>query len=409
MKNAFVTFYSTHLDKKILEIHNGFSFGAHLISGDHFFITTEDDPLKIKEMLKNYDKIYSTTMLYTETYFLRNLVDERWVLGGPAVTSRSRNPYWKKLLSSATLVDATFEEMLGYPTGDIYSVYYDSLVKNISPKLLRVAAICDKRCYWGKCKFCNINYNWGRSRSEKTFGRDIEKVLSQLPDYSDSLVTCYLACMSTTPEILETVIQSKHRKQNYVYQFQTRFDKEIKKVIESSDDLSNFIFGVGLEYPSQTAINILNKGLDLDTELETLKIATKKGAKILLFFLCSAPILTDKTLYEVIANIDWIKDNIEIMDNTGRIFFEDIPLCQQIFTENNFINKLIRNYKGITPAYFDVVWSDEDVAKSFGTYKTFDSEFGGRVYISELDEKQKYLNEIYKEKLKSIANLKVVK
>jgi len=382
-------------------LHNGFSFGAHLLDADYHFIKISDDKKEVKEVLKKYDRVYASCMLYEEANYLEGIVDERWVLGGPAITSKTKGPYWKNVLKPAILVDDTFEHYIGMKeTSDIFTPYYISFVEKISPKLLRMASICDKRCSWGNCSFCTIRWNWANAKSEGTFGRDVEKVLKQLPNFDNTITNAYISCGSTDPKVLETVIQSKYKKPNYVYQFQTRFDEETKKVIEKADDLSQFVFGVGLEYPSQDVINELNKGLNVETELSTLKLAVKKGAKILLFILTNIPFLTYKSLYEGMTNIDWIFENIPLLKTDGRIYFDDTTFSN--VNNLNNIDYMIKDCKGIAIANFDIVWQNEVIAKKYGPYSEVSTGYGGKVYVTIMNEEQKYLNSLFKERLKKL-------
>jgi len=403
MRNAFITFYFTALNNKMLELHNGFSFVYHLVDGDHFFITINDDSHKIREMLKGYDTIYASTSFHLETYYLRNLVDRRWIVGGPSVTTKASLGYWQNLLGNAKIIHQPFEEMLNAPLSSRYTIYWNELIEKFSPKFVRMSAICDKRCYWNKCNFCALKFNQQSTPSERKIGRNVETVLKQLPDYEDKIVSCYIACNAVSPMILNQVINSKYRKRNYVYHFQARFDREIKMILENADDLHNFEFGVGLEFPSQQVIDKLNKGLELEVELEALKIASKKGAKIQLFMLLNTPMISDETFKEACTSIDWMKDNLIFMDWEGRIFIDEFEHTKDEFFNDSPTN-IIQKYGGINLFYSPLVWKTKENAEKFGDYIEEQASFGNTIYFSKLTDRQKELSKQYWEKLLTLSN-----
>jgi hypothetical protein len=402
MKVAFVTFYYTALNDKLLEIHNGFSFIHHLIGGDHIFITTKDEPGDVKERLKGYERIYASTSFHPESEYLKNVVDERWVIGGPSITTKASLNYWKMILGRVTIIDKPFESLLGEEISSTYTEYWNELVEKFSPKLIRFSAVCDKRCYWNKCSFCALRYNHKDTPSERLFGRDVDVVLKQLPEYTDKIASCYIACNAVSPMVLNQLINSKHRKSNYVYHVQVRFDREVKMILEQADDLHNFEMGVGLEFPSQTAINMLNKGLELDVELETLKIASAKGAKIQLYIMVDSPMLNEKTFTEACKSIDWMKENLTFMDWEARIFLDEFNHTKPEFFEGSPVD-IIRKYGGVNMYYSPFVWKTAELAEQWGAYTKVGAAYGNTVYINKQTEKQKELSKLYWEKLMSMS------
>lgn len=398
MKNAFVTFYFTALKNKLLELHNGFSFIRHLIDGDHYFITINDNPEEIKEKLKNYDLIYASTSFHLESEYLKNISDSRWVVGGPSITTKASLEYWQSILNGAKIVHVPFESLLDRSISSTYTVYWNELVEKFSPKFIRMSAICDKRCYWSKCSFCALRFNHSGTPSERLYGRDVELVLRQLPEYEDKIVSCYIACNAVSPMVLNQVINSKSRRDNYVYHFQVRFDEEIKMIIEKAGDLHNFEFGVGLEFPSQKVIDQLNKGLDLKVELETLKIASAKGAKIQLFMLLNIPMISDEVVKEAFENIDWMKDNFTMMDFDGRIFIDEFIQTRDIFF-NDKPENTIKKYGGINMFYSPFVWKSKDLAEKYGETIEMKVAHGNTIYLNRKTDKQKELHRKYWDKL----------
>jgi hypothetical protein len=400
MKNAFVTFYFTALNNKMVEIHNGFSFVHHMIEGDHFFITTNDDTNKVKEMLKGYDVIYASTSFHPESLYLKDVVDKRWVVGGPSITTKSSLDFWKTILGEAKIINQPFESLLQQQISSRYTTYWDELVEKVDPKFIRMSAICDKRCYWNSCTFCALRFNQADAPSERLFGRDVDTVLRQLPDYPDKIVSCYIACNAVSPMVLSQFINSKYRKPNYVYHFQVRFDREIQMILEQADDLHNFEFGVGLEFPSQSVIDRFNKGLELNVELETLKMASERGAKIQLFMMLDIPFITEEHFREASDNIDWMKKNLVMMDWEGRIFIDDFEHTKDKFFEDKPEN-IIQKYGGVNIFYSPFVWKTEEAARKDGDFAMIPSAYGNTVYRNILTDRQKELHKQYWENLMS--------
>ena len=350
--------------------------------------------------LNKYDKIYCSTTLHSETLFLKPILDYRWYLGGPSASFRNGSTFREQL--NCNIVNVPFEDLLNINISSNFFSYWDSLLngyKNL--KVIKYSAICSKTCYWNKCKFCAMRVNLMPSKSENISGRNVTKVLSQLPDYKDKLAICYIACCSVTPQILKDVIdyQKYHKRENYIYQFQARLDNEIIDVLNEADDLSNFIFGIGLEYPVQEVVDEFDKNLNVLKSIHALKMMTDKGAKCLVFFLNNITFLNQNMFNEAMNNLDWMEKNINPLRNSGIIFHGD-KLDKDDLNLNP--KDIILKHHGVRANLFDIDWLELDKAKNYGEFKELRTNSGNTMYRNILTNETLKLNSSINDRIKTL-------
>lgn len=365
MRNAFVTIVKNHNNRT--EIFNGFSFVAHKLEGDHIFLYENGNNEEIKNKLSSYEKIYCTAICAGELIFIKKLIDKRWILGGPIFRLFS-DDYLKKNLPEATIVRSSFEEFMNFKREDIFTPYWNDWLKwqsNIS--FLGYGANCGSNCYWGKCLFCRTTHN-------ETDERNIKLIYPQLPEYKfQSFV--HLRFGSTPPKDLKDLVDciENNPKPNLIFRVYIRGDEDIKQVLERTKSLNNILFLVGLESLSQTTLDSINKGTNINTVLEIIKLISNKGGycEVTLISRIPSPFI-EQSLNESINTVNWIKKNIPINKN---IFFYDA---------------------------IDVEWPDEKVASMFGKYKIKNLNFGERYFF-----KEKVITSVLKEEDKKLYDIPI--
>lgn len=316
MKTAILT----HCEFKdgIFTLHNGFSFGAHAMEGEHIFIVNHQYP-----DLSNYDTILLSAIFKHQ---IPDNVDERWIIGGPAISNQFPDKVNKDWISGgATLCKESLENYLKIPKDDTFTSYWDLFISNLDISFIKYAASCSTRCYYNSCVYCNKKYN------DPSSVRDISKVISMLPRYSFPGF-CYLVQGSVYPEQLDIAI--KNPTKNLMYRIHARADKEIVSLIEKAKDLSHIGLVLALENLSQKCTDQFNKNLSIIDTLKLAKLVTSKGGKILFTMISKAPIV----------------DTLNTKQNLQYIV-ENLPPQRVMFWDSVYIE-----------------WPDENTAKKFGPY-----------------------------------------
>ena len=344
--SCFVTIVKNHNNRT--EIFNGFSFVAHLLDGDHIFLYENDNIEETKNKLLKYKTIYCTAICAGELIFIKKLIDKRWIIGGP-ILRLFTDEYLKQNLPEATIVRTSFEDYLDIKKENIFTPYWNEwLSKSNITGVIGYGANCGSNCYWGKCLFCLTTHD-DHDR------RDVVKIYNQLPEY-DNYSVVHFSFGSTPSKDLDRLVNrvQDNKKKNTIIRVYIRGDEDVKDVLRKAKNLEGFLFLIGLESFSQTTLDRIKKGTNINTVLETIKIVIDKGAKSEVTLISGIPSLfLEQTLKESLNSIDWIKKNIPA-------------------TKNLWI------YDAGT-----VRWPNEDIAKSFGKYRVKNLEFGEDYYFKE--------------------------
>ncbi|GEM_PF-4452381 len=306
MKDAFVTIVKNH--NKRTEIFNGFSFIAHKVDGDFFFFFEDEDINVIKNLLEPYDRIFTTAITSGELIFFQKIYDKRWIIGGP-ITRLFSDQFFEKFLPKVNIFRGQFEEYLGLERDNIFTPYWNEWLSNAEQKGLLInptigyGASCGTNCYWGKCVFCKTTHS-------EMDTRNIKIVYSQLPIYDRTTLVHFRFGSMPSYELQDLIECVRQDNKNTIFRVYIRGDKDIKNVVEKAKRLDNILFLIGLETFSQTVSDKINKGIDIKTALEIIKIINEKGGMMEITMMSRFPYVNQKTLEESLENVKWIKENI---------------------------------------------------------------------------------------------------
>lgn len=359
--DAYLTYYNSLVNDTI-DFYNGYSFVAHLLHGDHYFITDTTPREFYTETLSKYDKIFYSVSITKQAHLVKEYIDNRWLLGGP-IFERLPEEYWNKYLEGTKIFKGSFEDYLGIPREDIFTPYWNQFVLEKKPIVLKYNATVGRMCYWGKCKFRRGGY-----QDLVPIERNIKKVYDKLPVY-DFISYVYLYHGSISPKALKTVIEcaEANPKENVVVRLHMRGDKEILNVMKEAKDLSQFSLVFGLETFSQTASDRLNRGVNIYDILECCKVGIEKGGKVLPLIQSKNPTMNKKVYEESLKTIEWIKNNLnplhkDYIISGGHNFY---TLNKEVMTNPGAVKKSVGVF------FWDAEeteWPTEEVAAEFGDY-----------------------------------------
>ena len=170
-RTAAITFW---IDEPLrIMVFNGFSFIAHAIALDHFFVNPADmsDVVLQKALcnaLSGYEKIYCSLTAAAHFHAIRRVADKRWMFGGPAIINAAVPP-------TSNSCKGTMESLLGMPPSTTFTDYWTGHPA-LPRKPVYFSCSLGNGCYWNKCTFCDYR-SYGHTFCMKD---DIGKILSQL-------------------------------------------------------------------------------------------------------------------------------------------------------------------------------------------------------------------------------------
>lgn len=124
-----------------------------------------------------------------------------------------------------------------------------------------------EKCYWNKCIFCRYNVE----SEDKPFDESlIDKIQDKTSHFQRVMIN--ITNPSLSPSMLDILPKLTERKGNYGFQIFLRSDKAIVKKLKEVLPKCNYpeIIRpfIGLEFPSDRMLKIINKGITLDTYLQ---------------------------------------------------------------------------------------------------------------------------------------------
>jgi len=306
--NIYITFLT--IDNGDMHISNGFSFGVTPEKDDVFlyFSPKKSNTEIISSSLKRYnpDKIFCSVSFYKHFFTVKDIIDDRWILGGPVPTAGFFRDL--EMTKGMTIVSGPIEHYLGHEISSDFNFYFPDLISR-HPEVKRVFFNCSlgSGCYWNKCSFCA--YSKFRWHKDCILRPDVEKICENLrrvlKNKDHILKLRPNTCMDTLPpEALDKLITyGKGIKFNSFI----RADRKIIDIIKKYDDLSNHVFEVGLEAFCDLALHKLNKGITLDNYFELAEAIGERKGLLISGTMRNFPFMTEEAVKQSFATLDRLK------------------------------------------------------------------------------------------------------
>lgn len=352
---AFVTLYrmgKQYRPDETICLVNGFSFVDHLFKNHkHFFLnisnTSEEEIanikkeiIKLKNELKPFKTIYLSTISLTDDFFnIVPLLDERFIVGGPAIEFLNDEKISK--LTGAKFIKTTFETYLGVPTQNQFNEYWNDY---FDKDTVFGYAITDATVCPYKCAFCTYN------TTEKV-NRDLESMLIKVTERK-TLKFIMLTAPLQSPSnisIIRKLYDRIQKSNTYIWAF-VRSEEKVIEEIKKFDDLSNIEFSNGLEYFSNSCLERVNKTEKVENAIELAKTILDRNGIISFSCLSMSPQFDEHELDESIKNFKIF--NSLYTDYNGLLFRSAGNVYT--FNEEDKIKKICKNYlKYSFPEYMD--------------------------------------------------------
>ena len=259
LKTLFLTGYARK--NKALYISNGFSyFRNQFTDAEDFFYSVEstDDYQVIRQLIKEFDQIYASFVFTKQLLFLKDLIDERWTIGGPALNQS------QDILEQLTCTKCfgTYEAHIGQPEYSIcFSNYWEKLTEKFpDTQHIHYGMSIGHGCYWNKCTFCNFD-NFPTKYATRPSIESIPEFVSA-QKYKQHIYTGIDSTLARQIQPLATAANVVH-KRNAVLHTYIRLDEAVLVELEKCADLRGLLVMVGPEVFAQRGIDIIQKGINI--------------------------------------------------------------------------------------------------------------------------------------------------
>ncbi len=262
-------------------IHNGFSFGRKETGIDLFINETEQTDT-LAETLAQYEneKIYCSCTHISHFQMIHPLLDSRWILGGPIITSLLK----AGMNIPCTATSQSFEEFSGQTELDSqFSYYFEDFV--LQQKISHIEYNCSlgKGCYWDKCTFCTFRYyNEFQSCRRKCQVRlDVPGILRQLRPLRGMTSMVHLCMDAIPPRVFKDILQAEFPPNIFLRYF-LRADQATYSILQryKHQNCQQHYIMIGGESLSQTLNKKLHKGTQLDIFFEFIEMLLDCGCTV---------------------------------------------------------------------------------------------------------------------------------
>jgi len=211
--------------------------------------------------------------------------------------------------SNFILIKQTAEEYFNVPN---FSCKWALDIQNINNKnsfdQLFFSYAINSTCYWNKCIFCSHGRNVIRKRKE----------LVEL-DFFDSIdfkgiKNIQFHCPAPDVKLFRNYVSQFKYAPDIIYNMHLRCDDFLNPVVDDvfsnfKDQMPQFKFKIGVEFPTQRMLNYMKKGTNIETIIKTIKLLQKyPSIKVYLMFIVGWPNL----IKEDIDNLKRFRDEIGI-------------------------------------------------------------------------------------------------
>jgi hypothetical protein len=312
--DIYLTFYDTP-QRNTLNIANGFSFGREGMEDyvDLFFhrntqpSVIERQIAQVSSERGEVNRIFCSVSYYSLLHNLRSLLDERWVLGGPAIAGLVH----RKLKLPATLVAVPFERFAG--NGELssrFAPYFTDFARKISEsgfplEWLNFSCAIGSGCYWNKCNFCDHKFfNTSYIRP------DVRGIMERIPENDFCKSRVHLCFSSITPGVFEEILNSRKNK-NVVLASFIRADTSMIEILKNYPKrirpCKGIGFGIGLESLSQSLVERLNKGIRVENVVKLAGLILERGGSVSVSLMDHYACMTKEMVRESKATLETLK------------------------------------------------------------------------------------------------------
>ena len=320
MNGDFVQLYTVRLrlanSYKYYELCNGFNYVHDYVEVRWVDIRKENEFIpKDKDV---YISVWFPVHQKIAIRWARKYPSNTFTLGGPLYQNHEFKykdmdlPY--VLPHNIKIQTGLVEEMLGVP------VDHKNWKLNFpyNQYKFQYSYYIGSRCYWRGCSFCcNARYVDYDIRN----GYDLETL------YNAPKGTVFLSTPAILPSMLKDILPNLNYKNKGYFLYLRAGKKELeslKKIVNKIERPDRIIFGLGVEFPSDRMLRVMNKGITLQEYIDMILFLKETGFRFNCLYITYWPEIEEEDL----------KD--------ARYFFKSIGHCKRA---NHFYTKMYESYE----------------------------------------------------------------
>lgn len=300
IEGDFIQFYTVRKvpnSYSFYDLYNGYSYIADLVNIRWIDMRLEE------EFIPKHEKIY-VCVWYGHHFgiamnWARKYPKNQFYIGGPLFQTseiRCGNKHFI-LPKNMHIITGTLEHHFNLPI-NLKNWKLDFPYKDLVWQYSYYIGIY---CYWNGCTFCHGPRSHGNHDAVRAkLGYDLEPLLTAPP----GLV--YLSCPAPTPKMLVDILPKLDysNKKYFIYLRGSAKELEALKSIQDKINIKQTIFGIGVEFPSDRMLKIMNKGIKLQEYTNIIKFMKSINSRTNLFFIAGWPELIQQDLDEAKRFLD---------------------------------------------------------------------------------------------------------
>jgi len=328
----FVQFFN-EIKETYFDLCNGFSDTYDLCKskGDFYWTQHEADQTKwyLDETYTNRELPISSGTVYISAIYVNHLYqsyiwareypDIRFIVGGPVAAERRVDVKgWNPLYflidsddvrpSNLVITGKSVEDWFEVPN---FSGKWKLDVPGFVPNDSRIyfSYTLDNGCYWSRCIFCNIALHADELFRKR---KDMKFEFNEIEHDGHKIVR--LNTGSITTKYIREVLPELPCRDNMEYRLFMRpakaENKALKEVLSKcSDEFPDLVLGFGIEFPSSRMWRYVDKGVDMDEVLESLRTCSSNGIRVNANMVLGWNNLTEDDVRELEYFMDSIPEN----------------------------------------------------------------------------------------------------
>lgn len=247
--------------------------------------------------------------------------------------------------------------------------------KELETNIIDYNYTMDLDCYWRRCTFCNVcNINYKRIRPIKIAKTHFEKISGSKKEF------VRMGCLCLTPKIIRTWLPKITFENDMYCDLYIRSDRQTIKLLKEylpavlkANKNTTFFFHIGVEYPSNKLLKIMNKGITEERIIETILYLNKyDNVRLAPSFIIGWPELDEQDLekLEKILNIFKKKQTayvyclcVEHLAPISKIYPSTYTYWYPIGKESNYKKELNLRALDILKNHFTLLPFEENLAR----------------------------------------------
>lgn len=307
MQTKYVQFYNLLNNGKIVCLQNGFSYIWDKIKKDNVWVKTgELNPPISKGHI--YASCWYSLDIDTVIRWKKNNPELTISVGGPISIYPDIIDYKKNKIN---LLQDSAENVFG-----VKPCWNLEIPKEFRNKEIRYTfsflennlyGSRERCCYWGECVFCRVRLNKTKFRG-----------LNRIPIINHPMHKyIWLNFHAIPPEIIKELYPTFDDRADVTYITYARADSETTKalslVINNTLKVNpKFLeFNIGIEFPSNRMLKIMNKGTTKEEYLNFIKLASNNNIKLVFTLILNWPEVIEEDVKEV---EEWLNKLSKITD-----------------------------------------------------------------------------------------------